>query len=624
MNEDRRVANLRSWRTLVLQLGLVAATACVPDQQPEQADSDGGEDGLPELAWEGERVSFGTNTVDEVCLGTLVSLDAAIESIEAELELEPSADKIKFYILDDEAFVEKCGSSPVLACVLDGDVVFSSITGFRYRRHELVHARLGQLGIRSIPLFDEGIAAALDQGGGCLASDWCIDANLDALLAETSSVEFFSMGGYTAGADLVHGILSTHGPELLLAFMAELTRGQPPDEVRSLYLEYFGSVLDEDFEAFKRDQHDDYTIAQRGCDSLNDVPPAGLGDGVAVEATMDCDSPLVVNLFSKPGMGMIEWSFPISVDQSGYFELSTPNTSVHVVGCYPPYFNHQDLLDYGPWYYGWLSSFDDEPIKLRHGSYSITWTDEFGSTLDFEMRPPCVFEAQDCGDGEQCTIWNECRPESESPAQLGEPCEQQPGAPLACEAGTRCVGGVCTAECDATQTCASGQTCARFRICGDICDLLTQDCPSGFACVPSDDAELNDLGLGACVAEGAGELLDPCDGNESSCRAGLSCEVTSKCPEGAEWCCAPLCDAATSSADCPEPISHCNALAHGPVGVCIFHYGATTSAGQPKHDNPSRLPDSGHRFFHAGGETDRDGEAGEASASSSVPRACVH
>lgn len=191
------------------------------------------------------------------------------------------------------------------------------------------------------------------------------------------------------------------------------------------------------------------------------------------------------------------------------------------------------------------SSFDDEPIKLRHGSYSITWTDEFGSTLDFEMRPPCVFEAQDCGDGEQCTIWNECRPESESPAQLGEPCEQQPGAPLACEAGTRCVGGVCTAECDATQTCASGQTCARFRICGDICDLLTQDCPSGFACVPSDDAELNDLGLGACVAEGAGELLDPCDGNESSCRAGLSCEVTSKCPEGAEWCCAPLCDAAT-------------------------------------------------------------------------------
>lgn len=96
------MANLRSWRTLVLQLGLVAATACVPDQQPEQPDSDGGEDGLPELAWEGERVSFGTNTVDEVCLGTLVSLDAAIESIEAELELEPSADKIKFYILDDD------------------------------------------------------------------------------------------------------------------------------------------------------------------------------------------------------------------------------------------------------------------------------------------------------------------------------------------------------------------------------------------------------------------------------------------------------------------------------------------------------------------------------------------
>lgn len=71
-----------------------------------------------------------------------------------------------WYVLDDDTVAALCGSE-ALACTR-GSQVFSSAAGYVYRRHELVHARLiGIMGLNSIPLFDEGVAAAMDRDGGC-------------------------------------------------------------------------------------------------------------------------------------------------------------------------------------------------------------------------------------------------------------------------------------------------------------------------------------------------------------------------------------------------------------------------------------------------------------------------
>src|SRR5690606_16721081 len=120
--------------------------------------------------------------------------------------------------------------------------------------------------------FDEGIAAALDRDGGCLASVRCINADLDALLMASNSEQLGLLGGFTAGADLAHGIIAVHGPDALLAFMSEIASDQHPNEIRSIYLQHFGAVLGEDFQAYKRGAHDHYTAAQRGCDGLITAP----------------------------------------------------------------------------------------------------------------------------------------------------------------------------------------------------------------------------------------------------------------------------------------------------------------------------------------------------------------
>ncbi|MFV8752874.1 hypothetical protein ACNOYE_20200 [Nannocystaceae bacterium ST9] len=529
-------------------------------------------DPLHPLAWEGDRVVFGTNRAEDVCAGTLASLDASVASIELELELEPQDRKIEFFLLDDPTIERECGPS-LLACLLDGRV-FSSKSGFEYKRHELVHALVGVGGEQ---LFDEGLASALDQRGGCLASEICAAVDLDALLEVGDVSELANLRGYVAGADLVHGMLVTYGPQDVLAFITELTRDTPPDAVRSSYLEHFGGVLDEDFQAFMRGPFDDFTVAQRGCDGLVRAPSGEDGRGVEIHAVMDCGSTDVVNLFGDPPRGIIEWTFEVTPEQSGAFVATwSAEELVFVEGCDPPEFDSSELADFGPYTFAWRSSkAGPEPIVLAAGQYTIRWPSDFGTTLDFTLMPQCMFEFGGCPVGQQCNIWNECRPQAESPAALGEPCEQVDDAPLACQTGSRCMGGVCVAECDATQPCGVGRACSRLRTCGPICDLLEQDCGDGYACLPSEAEDLDASGMGVCVAAGEGEIFDECDWRESECRVGTSCERVGgvygfPCaelqPNGG--CCVPFCDPSLDDPGCPLETPTCDRIREGSVGVC--------------------------------------------------------
>lgn len=526
-------------------------------------------DGLPPLEWEGARVVLGTDLVDKVCVGTLERLDLAVESIEAALELEPSTEQIEVFVLDTDAFEAACGSW-ALACTGSTGVVYLSRTALeKSGRHELVHARLIQEGITGKPLFSEGIARALEPGGNCLASDKCSTADLEDLLLAETSRQLSDADGYDAGADLVHGMLVTYGPEAVLSFMGDLPLGMSPEDVRSRYTEYLDGVLDIDFQAFKRGPFDDYTAAQLGCDGFVSAPGSGGEGGIEFHSTMDCSSTDVLNYFPTSTLGSITWTFTVTPEQSGTFVINwSPALSLTLLGCHPPSFEWDDFADLGAYSWSWSPSFDSNVVILAPGQYSLEWEGDFGSTLDFEMLPPCTFETGGCAPGQQCTIWNECRSEVATPASLGEPCTQDKGDPLTCEVGSRCVGNMCIAECDATQACVAGQGCSRTRICGAICDLLAQDCMSGFSCLPSSDVGLHASGLGVCTAVGEAGLFADCDRQQSECEGGLSCELPGSGTPCEVACCVPFCDPGAAEPNCPDGTPHCDPILAGPVGVC--------------------------------------------------------
>jgi hypothetical protein len=535
---------------------------------------------LPPLLWEGERVLFGTTYLDEVCAGTLAVLDATVISIEHELELPPIEDKFRFYVVDDEAHAEICspGSAACVKHTIEGPIkpiVSKSYGMSMYMRHELVHARLLYDNIWGGRLFGEGIAAALDKDGGCLAAGLCMD--LDNLLA--GDFGMFPWVGYHAGADLVHGLLQTHGPDAVLAFMSVIHDKQTPDEKREIYLEHFDSIIDDDYESFPRRAFDEYTIAQLGCDGLVPAPSAGQHGGAVVHGIMDCSSPEVVNIHHSQTHGEMIWTFVVTPEQSGAFTFSfAPNIDyghISLDRCSPP--NGWTGTHAGGYTSRWMAAYGVQSVLLAPGQYQLRWAAPFDASIDIEIAPPCNFETGDCPAGEQCTIWNECLAEVPVPAALGQPCEQEPDGPLACEAGSRCIGGTCLAECDATQPCEPGQGCTRSRVCGPICDVLVQDCEAGYTCLPSSEASLHAAGLGACMIAGEAELLEECDWRGSECIVGLSCEAFGGGFDGKiRGECRPLCD--PSAPACPNELPTCVALQDGPVGYCTK---SSSSSGPP-------------------------------------------
>jgi hypothetical protein len=247
--------------------------------------------------------------------------------------------------------------------------------------------------------------------------------------------------------------------------------------------------------------------------------------------------------------------------------------------CEPSSVSWEDRTERGPWRP--RASDLNQPILLDAGNYSIEWAAplDAGRELDLLVAPPCSFEAQDCPAGQQCTIWNECHPTATNLAQVGEPCEQMEGEPLACAPGGSCVNGLCVAECDTTKTCPTGQVCGPSRVCGDACDLLEPDCAASFSCLPTNDADLASAGIGQCVPAGVGNVLDACNLREHSCGGGLMCAsiwvndlpIDAPCRTAIDFgmgCCVPQCNPQAQVPTCPESVPRCDPVLDGLGGVC--------------------------------------------------------
>lgn len=149
-----------------------------------------------------------------------------------------------------------------------------------------------------------------------------------------------------------------------------------------------------------------------------------------------------------------------------------------------------------------------------------------------------------------------------------------------CATGTACVvyptGGTdrrCMAFCDTGHACTTDQACfvdivssadeTLGKLCGDVCNLLAQDCAfDGQNChvFPS---VVTAAETGACVAAGAGVQGDPC--LTQNCAEGFNC-IT---PSGStDPICAKLCAHANGDADCDGLT--CSTLAgHTLTGICL-------------------------------------------------------
>src|SRR6187402_1305280 len=80
LNSAQRPTSTILARPSVLGLAVLAAS-------PGFHGCGGGPDNLPLLDSQGQRVSFGTDLVDDVCQGTVAKLDRGVEQIEAALDL---------------------------------------------------------------------------------------------------------------------------------------------------------------------------------------------------------------------------------------------------------------------------------------------------------------------------------------------------------------------------------------------------------------------------------------------------------------------------------------------------------------------------------------------------------
>lgn len=559
-----------SVRGVHVVFGLALCLSCSTEQETSPA------------VYYGEHFSLETNDeVTEVCEGTLAAIDREIVRIDNELGLDSAASaNAEIKIVPYEVIDDYC---PPLAggCARDNEVVVS-LPSIGALAHELAHQRTRRYPSKF--LFREGLAQAV-------TGNACIPAALDSIPLDTllESKSLQDVGEpilvYQAGGELFNWLLAVHGPDSVLAFLNEASKDTTAEDVRSLYLERFGTSLDDDIYGHLRKPADLYTRAQTGC-VAPEVPSV---DGTRrLRASMDCASEDVQNDFSLASLGMqdwgiVEWVIEVEPHESGYFELHgdlPESLRLAVFPCVcegahptdfrhldpPPVFSH-DFLTQGP------------RVLLGAGDYRIFWSAplDVGLDVDVELAPVCGFEAQDCPAGEQCTIWNSCEPEAASVAALGESCEQAPGGSLVCEAGSRCVAGVCTAVCDADRACPAGLVCGRSRTCGPSCSLDAQDCSTGWSCVPTVDAELDTQGIGHCQPAGTARALEPCDMVGASCDVGLSCErvddieLVGSCGAAQlAGCCVPLCDPGAADPGCPSEVPTCMARFVGsPVGVCV-------------------------------------------------------
>src|SRR5690606_31637347 len=117
---------------------------------------------LPKPDQLGDRVAVATDAAERVCAGTLATIDAEVERIESELDLDSSADRYRIWILQPERASEICGGETSCNDLEHGAVI--SADNFEVERRtalELTPLLLARAGVETHPFFVEGIARAM-------------------------------------------------------------------------------------------------------------------------------------------------------------------------------------------------------------------------------------------------------------------------------------------------------------------------------------------------------------------------------------------------------------------------------------------------------------------------------
>lgn len=525
---------------------------------------------LPEADSFGRRVQVGSDLVDQVCGGTLTRLDAEVESIEDRLGLPHERDRISVYVVSDDLFedycedeVRGCYQAPLDRVLLRDGTFDASVT------HELTHAIAWRRGLGMVPLFfAEGLAVALAPPQCELAVE---PPDLDEMLASGGQYSRGPERNYVAGK-LVAWLLQTHGPDKVLGFIDALHVEQPPNSIRRLYFEWFGTSIDED--AFAHWDTDGRTAPEY--DYLAPVVrPDGEVARFALTADLDCGSPRVHNDFTQPELGWVEWT--VAIDDRSHSGQYT------VIGEIPEgtrlEYQRASCLNSVLPDGGWSEVREGHTALLAGTIQRVRWSGPLGSApLNIELQGPCDPVRQNCPTGLVCSQVGQCRPLGDSPAGLGEPCEEDyRTGPLACEQGLVCIGddildgvpeGACVAGCAFDgQGCPFGTSCdPRWDLCVRSCDPLEQDCDDGQTCYPSGSE-------GMCVPTNNRSAGEPCRtglGWRSgfACGPGLVCQSVPECEgEDASWgCCVPLCrlDAPT----CPSELPQCTTSPFHDLGMC--------------------------------------------------------
>lgn len=527
---------------------------------------------LPEADSEGRRVRVGSDVVEQICGGTLTRLDSEIETIEDRLALPHDRDRVDVFIVSDDVFEHHCGDEahgcfqgPADRVILRDGTFEQSVT------HELTHAVAWRQPAGWAPrFFAEGLAVALAPPY-CEIPDLDPQTHMDEMLASGTAYDHGRERNYVAG-QLVAWLLATHGPVEVLAFMGALRQGQKSDSIRKVYFDWFGTTLDHDIGAHERGE----PLTAREFGYL--APPVGPEAEVAafsLTAELDCDSPRVHNDFEQPARGWVEWTLDLQDPSHG--------GRYTVIGDIP----EGTRLEYqwatcidpdepgGEW-----REFDEENVAYLHPEriQRVRWTGPLGSEpLNVELLGPCDPDRQNCPDGLVCSEGGDCRPLGDSPAGLGEACEEDDDTgPLACAQGLVCIGddvvdgspeGSCLAGCAfADKSCPLGTTCdPEWEFCARGCDPLAQDCDAGEVCFPSGDD-------GICVPSKNRGMLEACRmenwDSGFACAPGLVCQRFSECDsdDPSLGCCVPLCHPAESS--CPSDLPQCTALSFTDLGAC--------------------------------------------------------
>lgn len=186
----------------------------------------------------------------------------------------------------------------------------------------------------------------------------------------------------------------------------------------------------------------------------------------------------------------------------------------------------------------------------------------------------CSVWDQDCAKDEKCMPWandggdvhnaTRCVPLDAAPAGVGEPCVVE-GSFVSgidsCDVGAICtpldedsLEGVCTEMCAggaSNPTCEdAGTTCLVLSevlpLCGSSCNPVTDTCPEGSAC------QSVEFVLG-CVPPGDAAVGEPCFEPNGCIDGALCVDADALCREGADTCCAQVCDLSA-----PDPDTSCS------------------------------------------------------------------